>query len=89
MSVSAWSPVFPQRRDELGNLPADYGVGGLSLREYYAGQALAGILSNQTQIDGCGEDARADHIGVREAVARKSFLIADAMIAEENRREGS
>ena len=54
-------PAFPS--DRFGEL-------GMSLRDYFAGQALTGLLANPEQ----ATDA--------EYIARWSYLNADAMLAE-------
>jgi hydroxylamine reductase (hybrid-cluster protein) len=50
---------------------------GMSLRDYFAGQALAGTLANRNF-----EGGRFDEI------SRAAFLIADAMLAERAKSEG-
>ena len=52
------------------------GDSGMSLRDYFAGQALAGLMA----------DPNAE--GTPEAFARIAYQIADAMIAERN-KEGT
>jgi hypothetical protein len=51
---------------------------GMSLRDWFAGQALAGMLSHQSaaSIDGPASDI----------VAGAAFQFADAMLAERERR---
>ncbi len=57
--------AFPRAGDELADA-----VDGMSLRDWFAGQALAGILSN-----------RCNHASDGLA-ANWSYVIADAMLAE-------
>lgn len=55
------------------------GVPGLSLRDWFAGQALAGLLAGafrDTCRENCGE------------VPREAYLIADAMLAAREKAEG-
>lgn len=55
------------------------GDGGMSLRDYLAGQALAGIMSNVATSEGVDflpDDA------CREAVAEAAYRLADAMLCE-------
>lgn len=54
------------------------GYNGMTLREYYAGQALAGIMANIHNID------QTDYVGVvgSHIVAKMAIDIADALIAE-------
>lgn len=55
-----------------GKLYVDEGATGMSLRDYFAGKAMNGILSDPNVR--IGGDKEADEI------AQASFLIADAMI---------
>ena len=54
-------PAFPQDSDQ-------YGPQGMSLRDWFAGQALAGNIGNPWATDA-------------EALALRFYKIADAMIA--------
>jgi hypothetical protein len=47
-----------------------YVAGGLSLRDWFAGQALAGIASRQS------------FRGIEDALSRNVYAIADAMLKE-------
>jgi hypothetical protein len=47
----------------------EFGVGGMTLRDYFAGQALAGLMVSKT------DDSP-------EAIAWMSYQMSDAMIAE-------
>ena len=51
---------------------------GMSLRDYFAGQALTGLL---------WADNSATDPEVAPEVARDAYLLADAMIAEKRKRE--
>ena len=52
---------------------------GMSLRDYFAGQALAGVLANPTL------EQHDKTISGAEAVAIGAYDIADAMLAERNK----
>lgn len=52
---------------------------GMSLRDWFAGQALAGLLASQT----------ADWMASDEGSALRAFRIADAMLAEREKRNDS
>ena len=64
-------PAFPQTfRGDEARAAVDYGLGGMTLRDWFAGQALNGMLANQNReydFGGAGKDA---------------YAFADAMIAE-------
>ena len=47
-----------------------HGVGGMTLRDWFAGQALMGVLSNSKLDERVGENR----------VARSAYEIADAML---------
>ena len=60
--------------------PVMYCSEGMTLRDYFAGQALVGMLQNYTtQKFGVGE----------ETCARGAYEFADAMIAARERKEGN
>lgn len=62
-------PAFPKPLDPYPNAQGmESGTHGMSLRDWFAGQALAGMLADQTF------DAPA------EMMAESSYRIADAMI---------
>ncbi len=57
-------PAFPVSIDK----PAGYGTDGMSLRDWFAGQALAGLVNG-----------RKDYV---KAFAEEAYSVADAMLAE-------
>jgi hypothetical protein len=63
-------PAFPRSgvKDGYGKVVGD--VAGMDLRDWFAGQALAGILANPSRLD-----------GVQNTV-EGAYCLADAMIAE-------
>ena len=65
-------PAFPQ------SVSADGPYGGLTARDWFAGQALAGLLANATL---------KPKTTFNEAAA-EAFAFADAMLAERAKREG-
>ena len=79
-------PAFP--RIDVEHYPAGYGHGahceanskaGMSLRDYFAGQALVGLLAQETE-----EWSAADALN-----ASRAYSIADAMLkAREANRHG-
>jgi len=61
--------VFPQHRyQRIGSIAKGDAIGGLTKREYFAGQALAGQLANP----GCEPDS--------ELIAKVSVLMADTLL---------
>ena len=42
------SPMFTRQADGMPMSPQEYGLGGMTLRDYFAGQVLAGALSDPT-----------------------------------------
>ena len=65
-------PAFPQHYTDRGNgihPGCDYGEGGMTLRDWFAGQALKGWFSS------CVDPTR-------EAVAQSCYRMADIMLAE-------
>ena len=61
----------------LGFQPDQHHVKGMTLREYYAGQAIVGLLSQQPPVTLSGEERVRDY-GI---LAARAFLLADAMEA--------
>ena len=67
-------PAFPRAAFESDNI-IDEGRVGMSLRDWFAGQALAGFIANKN---------RPETIDIDDA--SWCFAIADAMIVVRNRR---
>lgn len=72
MSASNQQPAFPNTGNPTWGMEPDY---GMSLRDWFAGQALIGA---------CMEVAREEHslADLRMAMARSAYQVADAMLAE-------
>ncbi len=51
---------------------------GMTLRDYFAGQALVGVLLNE-------HDKGTDIPNVKEAASMLSYMLADAMLRERER----
>jgi hypothetical protein len=68
-------PAFPMRGQVLANCNVIFPEYGMSLRDYFAGQALAGWLASWPS-DSDGETIKT------AGVAALSYEIADSMIAE-------
>lgn len=69
-------PAFPGPRFEVGARPGSiretWPAQGMSLRDWFAGQVLAGM---------CGGGWRPDDNEARETLARDAYKVADAMLA--------
>ena len=66
-------PAFPNTGNSSWQLqPAE----GMTLRDWFAGQALAGILPV------CARDTPTPDETQTQAFARKAYALADAMLAE-------
>lgn len=63
-------PAFPQALSMEEDYP---GSSGMSLRDWFAGQALAGVLANLSQMDKVARNDIARQ-------ARDCYLMADAML---------
>lgn len=64
-------PAFPASNQAFLN-----GTMGMTLRDWFAGQAMAGVIAP------CANDARKPGETIEEMFSRKAYAIADAMIAE-------
>ena len=65
-------PAFPQDRDEQGRIPQDWGVGGITVRDYFAAKALAAIIAIESDDELSGE-------------CHDAYLYADAMMKARNK----
>lgn len=70
--------AFPLPPFVDGGRTYQYPEAGMTLRQWYAGQALAGIMANpESPTDENGKEAEDE-----ASVAKVAFAFADAMIAE-------
>lgn len=79
MSKDDSEPAFPQAHDWSG-------TPGMSLRKYYAGEALVGALSNSEHLISFIKDTEKKGKDVKQRLAKSCYAIADAMI-EEGKKE--
>lgn len=77
MSTRDGGPAFPEIQTGLmydreldESLPNIFSVGGMTLRDYFAGQALAGLATLATKI------------GDPQKFAADAYTLADALLAE-------
>nr|DAH75522.1 MAG TPA: hypothetical protein [Caudoviricetes sp.] len=75
-------PAFPSAGDELYNREF-----GMTLRDWFAGQALAGLLSDDGTILRMRSAAEADGQDLAKWMASGAFELATAMIAEREERQ--
>lgn len=73
-TVNDGGPAFPVESTDH----AKYGIAGMSLRDWFAGMALQGMLAAS---DGCGGEYR--------STSEQAYRFADAMIAQRDKRQAS
>jgi len=72
------SETLSHYQDNAGNMtPVFETKGGLSIRDYFAGQALCGLLA--TTIDWSEKNGKEK---INKVISEMSYELADAMIAE-------
>lgn len=71
-------PAYPAT--ETHEYFGDHGHIGMSLRDYFAGQALAGIMERMMQQVDAGHH-NSDAAEIEKGIAILSYSLADAMIA--------
>lgn len=85
MEDKTGGPAFPYQDPSYdGNWNKDRYVNGMSLLDYFAGQALMGLLANNEEIPPFKTREE-----VTEYFARSSYQFARAMIAERSKDERS
>ncbi len=77
MVIDDGGPAFPNENSENGETQWANGLGGMSLRDWFAGMALQGEVANPNS---------SDEKYHSEWVVNKCYKLADAMIAERKRR---
>jgi hypothetical protein len=90
-SLPDGGPAFPRAGCEWTEDHGDgaWGYDGMTLRDWFAGQALYGLLSNidndsdSDYPDGCSADSTCEEI--RVGWAKLAFAYADAMLAERSK----
>ena len=76
MAKNDGGPAFPQNDlSAYGMGPSETSNSGMTAREWFAGQALPGVMAL------CAKDTRNPNETIEEMFSRKSYAIADAMIA--------
>jgi len=67
MKPNDGGPAFPLTEDAVNHKNREFAMQGMSLRDWFAGQALVGLLANDRPISHVAPDA---------------YAIADAMLVE-------
>jgi hypothetical protein len=75
-NINNGGPAFPESTSAEGP------YGGMSLRDWFAGQALTGIVTLAGNLGTRGAETLA------EAAARQAYAAADAMLAKRSQTEG-
>ena len=75
-------PAFPSHSGdpEMTDPRNRVSCGGMTLRDYFAGQALAGLCSNMDFIQNAGRNAGAGE-DVNSIISHSAYEFADAMLA--------
>ena len=73
-------PAFP-------NIWEDNPSQGMSLRDWWAGLAMQGMMSNHAMMEALGLVAQVQGKTMREVLTAKAFEAADAMLAKRRRTE--
>ena len=60
----------------------DFGGNGMTLRDYFAGQALAGLIANTKYMMALGEISKKENIPSNKNLAISCYETADALIVE-------
>lgn len=85
MSKDTGGPAFPCTNEQLtaGNSEHGDAAPGMTLRDWFAGQALAGFASDNTALSiKEGETVEEAHRRCWQMFANSAYVAADAMIAE-------
>lgn len=76
--INDGGPAFPQTTvDHFGGTPSVTVTGGMTLRDWFAGQALAGLAADEV-LPLTADEAM--------ELAAGAYFVADAMLAERERR---
>jgi len=88
MANKTGGPAFPRNgHPDKGDFPED----GMTLRDYFAGQALAGIMANPERWKQIADDYKAGKKTYDECSASnaaKAYSLADAMLAQRGKADG-
>jgi hypothetical protein len=82
------APMFTRQADGQPMCPQEFGLGGMTLRDYFAGQALAQLIKREIReirkdgrkMDCFGLDDSPEVPWHTSHIASESYAIADAML---------
>ena len=60
---------------------------GMSLRDYFASQAITALMSDQRWVNGLDDSAKKEGLLFRPALATCAYQLADAMLAERDKAQ--
>ena len=83
MSDKTGGPAFPIRKSFSDDQPLSH---GMTLWDWYAGNAIAGFAADSTTLAALGEIAASLSINPDAAIAHTVADYADAMLAERKKR---
>lgn len=78
-------PAYP---NTIENQLGEHGRKGMSLRDYFAAKAMQGMLADRDTILIFTEECQKEMIGPEVGMATAAYGMADAMLAERNKRRG-
>jgi hypothetical protein len=76
------------RQDQLAFPGPILGADGMTLRQFYAGQFLAGLASNNTLMGAVMKEAGGPPENGRKELARSILRVVDALIEVEAEKQG-
>lgn len=79
MALDDGGAAFPREDYQTGSSP---GQRGMSLRDYYAGQVIAGMFADGSSFGTVSKQADEKHLRPTVMAASIAYSVADAMIAE-------
>lgn len=82
MSKPTGGPAFPMQPVSNANGEIQWGYDGMTLRDYFAAQAMQAIYGGPGARMVADRDERYDETNWAEVVASNAYEMADAMIAE-------
>ncbi len=74
-------PAFPVPDTIYPTGQIQFGTNGMSLRDYFAAQAMQGMRSDAKSMNFYADPAKKDKVPMMDIIARLAYQQADAMIA--------